>query len=1562
MVDSYEDVIKTREEFVAWASGLEKVVPREYNPNLHYVSKYLVCKYDGCGRAGKTPRHMQEHANSHEGWYEPGRRGKKTGGSGESRWYRKDVFAQRLFRSGLFSHYWVIDEPPRDGIAQEDDVCEAVRNLFDEGGLAMQNFEEEFVKAAPEKREPNPLLKKLGYPKLLSGFRWMDLVALGAPVDRDEDGLRRVDDSIGKVLNKAKLCCQRNLSESVSLFEIQRTRCNESAARPLLLEMEDRSWEAYTRLYRKVLRIIMRANEDENGSRGNWLRLPYVLSELQSDLLAKLAELGRTEAAASDTGTVQAKGRCSPEMESTILQLIEALLDHESGDYAQGQAMVVALAVTAMKGERRWQESSSIAEGFSAFLKISRIIVLYNTYRERQVELEDMTNDGTIGPVEAMALGTLLLHRVRTKVEQFMIQTGGVAKSGPMEWVLRHQAYLVKAAKETVLAGKLELLGGERIKYDGIDIDLGLVRTMFKAAELELYQALARLLLLTEKEILLGTENGTLVSGRLFESGHVRLPESLSTISDTHTDSTLGHSWLKEASNEAWVRQGDGFLMQKMMGGGNRGRWLRYQGVEGKRLLPVHGSDHVFSPREVGQYGNQVASFLGKLLFAIHVTGGQPARGTELLTLRLWNTNLGGTRNVVLWRGMVAFVTLYWKRSWANDNNIVWRFLPDTIGRALLWYQWLVLPFWTNICSQIKSSAQASPFLWDEAILFREEYASREKLRRYRGRQDDMGQDDMGQDDFAADTEEADREEAVSVRKKQDNIRCLLGERPWTAARFSDLIRSAFAKHVEAVGVGLRAWRQVAVHITRIYLDERFVGDADDGGGDADDDDDFSSSVWDLTAAHSSQVAKTRYANPRDQMPFSGSSLHMVQCMRVAKKWHIWIGMATPAEVAGMPEAIVVAPDDSRILARQARAFALINAPMEDVLATFLGSGATFRGKQLSVIRQLARQASLVWIAPTGQGKSMAFMLPAYVCPAGITIVVVPLNQLKSNLEKRARKFGITVEVWTVEHLPSGVPSILFITPEAAVKPAFQTWYMLYRSLCLVDRVVFDECHCILEAELRGFRRAYLAMTSFIMNSGVSVLFQTATLAPYEEKDLMRAIRAPPGSVAIIRERTTRINLVYRVTLFDKEPEGRQLLQNTIDEVDGRFRGLVFCPTKALVEEIGALLRLPWVHADLPTDDKNQTIRKWFKEGGVIVATDVLGMGIDIGDVRFVIHFMAPGDMSTYVQQSGRAGRDGRGALAMLITRRTRYAHDPTISRGVDYMRKYAASAVCRRIVLDEAMDGAVGRRGCLEGERTCDVCRHGDDGGNNKGPVTARQPLDRQMEVRTTQMVARTTQMVARSVDPAMARDALANINKADSLFQRERLRAVRNTWTPNDLNSALGFWSTIQCEYCQVREGIVYHAAANCQVAEFGNVFDVQVPRRSTYCGKTRYRFQGCFGQSFRCLLPQFACPSWKPAVHDRPDKRAFVKAAQGYDCRYAGVMDVVVASGLSAEFAARNDLGLEEKIKEMGYEGGLGLDNPDLWKWLVLPRVVTPDKLQGSNLVEVFMYIHRLRGHNV
>ena len=159
---------------------------------------------------------------------------------------------------------------------------------------------------------------------------------------------------------------------------------------------------------------------------------------------------------------------------------------------------------------------------------------------------------------------------------------------------------------------------------------------------------------------------------------------------------------------------------------------------------------------------------------------------------------------------------------------------------------------------------------------------------------------------------------------------------------------------------------------------------------------------------------------------------------------------------------------------------------------------------------------------PTGSGKSVLFMLPAWVEAGGVTVVVVPLNGLREDMVFRCKKFGIRCAVWDDYRQPDGA-TIVLVTPEKALDDAFQTYVRRIQVTRQLDRIVIDECHNILNDQADF--RSRLQRMGELVGAETQMVLLTATMPPSQEEKLFQRMYWQREEVHMIRASTVRKNI-----------------------------------------------------------------------------------------------------------------------------------------------------------------------------------------------------------------------------------------------------------------------------------------------------------------------------------------------------------------------------------------------------------------------------------------------------
>jgi len=411
-----------------------------------------------------------------------------------------------------------------------------------------------------------------------------------------------------------------------------------------------------------------------------------------------------------------------------------------------------------------------------------------------------------------------------------------------------------------------------------------------------------------------------------------------------------------------------------------------------------------------------------------------------------------------------------------------------------------------------------------------------------------------------------------------------------------------------------------------------------------------------------------------------------------------------------------------------------LNWPGENGPAVQEGSSATENRRDADSDRsQLGNQ---IVILPTGSGKSLCFQLPAMIIE-GITLVVYPLLSLMADQKRRLDERGFAPavlrggqtreerdEVW--RKLESGESKLVIANPEVLLTPKVMERFADNKlGGKLVDKsrkikiahIVIDEAHCVGEWG-ESFRPAYLEINAVIKNVGAPLVTAFTATAGNAVLEKIKKYVFGNRETRLVMGNPDRANISY----FAKACVARNLAVRDLLLQNSR-PAIVFCSSRHGTEELARYLRanlhemgkdwhaeIMFYHAGLSFEERGD-VEKWFmgNSRAVLCATCAFGMGVDKADIRTVIHRDCPPSVEAYMQESGRAGRDGKPSKAILLwgpedkaaLRRAKTEADKLrLSKLLDYARD---TKLCRRQALLKMLD--YDANGETPETLCCDVC-----------------------------------------------------------------------------------------------------------------------------------------------------------------------------------------------------------------------------------------------------------------
>ena len=395
----------------------------------------------------------------------------------------------------------------------------------------------------------------------------------------------------------------------------------------------------------------------------------------------------------------------------------------------------------------------------------------------------------------------------------------------------------------------------------------------------------------------------------------------------------------------------------------------------------------------------------------------------------------------------------------------------------------------------------------------------------------------------------------------------------------------------------------------------------------------------------------------------------------------------------------------------------------QNILKQYFGFD-TFRPIQEQAIDHILEKKDLLTILPTGSGKSLIFQLPTLLMD-GVTIVISPLIALMQDQVLALQSNGISAAMMssinsneendnTHQLLVNKQLKFLYVAPERFT----QEYFIQQLQGIDINFFVIDEAHCVSEWG-HEFRDDYRKLQYLKVNfPSTPITAFTATATRAVESDILKTLSIDNSNV--LRTKIQRKNLIIRSEkrLGNGKEQISKFLKTHQDEC-----GIVYCFTRKETETLSASLNRDGFstlayHAGLPANQRDDIFKKFKDESiKIIVATIAFGMGIDKGNIRFVLHTSMPKTIENYSQEIGRAGRDGLNADVLMLYSKAdevgkrRFIDELPEStyktsnyKKLETMYRFAISSKCRHQSIAKYFDDDIEECGDI-----CDNCLGGE-------------------------------------------------------------------------------------------------------------------------------------------------------------------------------------------------------------------------------------------------------------
>ncbi|KAI9763226.1 MAG: hypothetical protein M1840_000844 [Geoglossum simile] len=472
------------------------------------------------------------------------------------------------------------------------------------------------------------------------------------------------------------------------------------------------------------------------------------------------------------------------------------------------------------------------------------------------------------------------------------------------------------------------------------------------------------------------------------------------------------------------------------------------------------------------RYLHNAIVFKELLFLLMHITGGQPACGPEIGSVKMRNT-ASTARNIFILDGIVLFTTEYdKKRDIRLTTRYIVRYLPDMVGQLLVVYQIYLLPFLDFVLNSIAEMTEANDYLFGSSST------------------------------------------------------------PWTGRKLTSILKRETALHF-GVTMGVSKWRQITIGIAKEHLPEIAQTMQQYNSDEQESDEEETVDLLHEQAGHGRKMGLSHYGQNANFLDKLQPEL-LAELRKLSTHWHQFLGLAPqPAAkrkrgVSTIDQVVNSTPKLASRVQKRNDSFVMTPNTLQDqmqaAMVRLYGVGAQYRSdaQEESLKAVLRNEESAIIVMGTAEGKSTLFMVPAVLSGAGTVIVIVPFRALVDNIVQRSIEFGIDTVEWSFGL--SHPHTLVIVSADIAINNAFMHYATTLRDQQLLRHIFLDECHTAFTDV--DYREA-LRSLSRIRDLRVPLTLLTATLPIVFEWDLRHAMLVP--NAIMYRFPTYRKTISYRV-------------------------------------------------------------------------------------------------------------------------------------------------------------------------------------------------------------------------------------------------------------------------------------------------------------------------------------------------------------------------------------------------------------------------------------------------